>query len=311
MKLGNWNLNPQSPIVALGELLWDLLPGGRRAGGAPFNFAFHCTQLGHSAVIVSSVGDDELGRELREEVRRLGMSDEFIQTDRDHPTGTVTVQLDAKGQPTYTISENVAWDCIQWEPKLTALAGSARGVCFGTLAQRSQRSRDTIGAFIPSTDSDCLTVCDINFRRPFLSKDAIDDSLRLADWLKVNEDEAADLARSLDAWPAECLGGVGGFWRQRLLPTILSDKAVYAVTRGSHGCIVGDVRGDIDLPGIPVQVVDTVGAGDAFTAALLTQTLEGNPLAEAARFANAYAAVVCSKPGGTPPVSREEVERLL
>jgi fructokinase len=304
-------LKPEAPIIALGELLWDLLPTGRRAGGAPFNFAFHCNQLGHPAVIVSRVGDDNLGRELREEVKRLGMSDEFIQTDREHATGTVTVQLDAKGQPTYTITENVAWDFIDWEPRLAELAGVAGAVCFGTLAQRASRSRNTICAFIPSTNSECLAVCDINFRKPFLSKEVIDDSLRLADWLKASEQEAAELARSLDAWPAEFVGGVGGYWRQRLLPAILSDKAVYAVTRGPNGCVVGDVRQDFDLPGIPVQVVDTVGAGDAFTAALLTQTLDGKSLVEAARVANAYSAVVCTKPGGTPIVSREEVEPLL
>lgn len=301
----------ETPIVALGELLWDLLPTGRRAGGAPFNFAFHCNQLGHPAVIVSRVGDDDLGRELRAEVKRLGMSDEFIQTDPDHATGTVTVQLDVQGQPTYTITENVAWDFIHWGPTLVGLAKSARAVCFGTLAQRGQRSRAAIGAIISLTNADCLAVCDINFRKPFLSQEVIDDSLRLADWLKANEQEAAELAQSLDAWPAEYMGGVGGYWRQRLLPAILSDKAVYAVTRGPNGCVVGDVRQDVDLPGIPVQVVDTVGAGDAFTAALLTQTLEGKPLVEAARFANAYSAVVCTKPGGTPRVSREEVERLL
>ena len=249
--------------------------------------------------------------ELRKEVKRLGMSDEFIQIDREHPTGTVTVQVDAAGQPTYTITENVAWDFIDWEPRLTELAGVARAVCFGTLAQRATRSRNTIGAFIPSTNSECLAVCDINFRKPFLSQEVIDDSFRMADWLKTNEQEAAELAASLDAWPAEYVGGVGGYWRQRLLPAILTDRAVYAVTRGPNGCMVGDVRQEFDLPGIPVQIVDTVGAGDAFTAALLTQTLEGKPLVEAARFANAYSAVVCTKPGGTPQVSREEVERLL
>lgn len=299
------------PIVALGELLWDLLPTGRQAGGATFNFAFHCHQLGHQAIIVSSVGDDDLGRELREEVKQVGMSDEFIQTDREHPTGTVAVQVDAKGQPTFTIAENVAWDFIDWTPSLAELATSARAVCYGTLAQRAPRSRDTIGAFIPSTNEDCIAVCDINFRKPFLTQTAINDSLRLADWLKVNEDEAKEMVRSLDAWPAEHLNGVGGYWRQRLLPVILSEKVVYAVTRGANGCVVGDVHQDFDLSSVKIKVVDTVGAGDAFTAALLTQLLDGKPLLQAARFANAYAAVVASKPGGTPSVTREEVERLL
>src|SRR6188768_3513580 len=135
-----------SPIVGIGELLWDVFPDGRKvAGGAPFNFAFHCRQLGHDAAIVSRVGDDELGRELREEVKRLGMSDEFIQTDREHPTGTVRVSVDAAGQPTYTIREDVAWDSIEWNDPLAAMATGAVAVCFGTLAQRKPISRASIG----------------------------------------------------------------------------------------------------------------------------------------------------------------------
>src|SRR5437868_5521515 len=126
-----------NPVVGIGELLWDVYPDGRKvAGGAPFNFAFHCHQLGHPAVIVSRVGDDDLGRELREEVRRLGLSDEYIQTDSDHPTGTVRVSVDERGQPTYTITENVAWDYIAWDERLEQLAREAAAVCFGTLAQR-------------------------------------------------------------------------------------------------------------------------------------------------------------------------------
>src|SRR6516164_9702140 len=137
-----------SPIVGLGELLWDVYLDGRKvAGGAPFNFAFHCHQLGHPAVIVSRVGDDDLGRELREEVRRLGLSDENIQTDRDHPTGTVRVALDENKVPTYTITENVAWDFVGWGDGLAALAERTAVVCYGSLAQRCEPTRGTIHAF--------------------------------------------------------------------------------------------------------------------------------------------------------------------
>src|SRR6476660_6417652 len=121
-----------APIVAIGELLWDLLPGGRRAGGAPFNFAFHCHQLGHDAVIVSRVGDDDLGRELRTEVRRLGLSDEYIQTDVGRPTGTVRVTVDPDGRPSYAIAEDVAWDYVRWTKNLEALGATAAAVCHGT-----------------------------------------------------------------------------------------------------------------------------------------------------------------------------------
>jgi fructokinase len=271
-------MDKRPPIVALGELLWDLLPTGPRAGGAPFNFAFHCHQLGHPAVIVSRVGADELGRRLRAEVRRLGLGDDYIQTDPDHPTGTVQVVLDAAGQPAYTIAEGVAWDFIAWESRLEGLAVSARAVCFGTLAQRAPESRSTVRRVVA-----------LNLRPPFDSPETIREAMDLADWLKLNEHEAGRLPTGFD-------------------PSSL-DLACF--TRGADGCLVRTPTEAVDVPGIPVRVADTIGAGDAFTAALLTQHLEGKPLREAARFANAYAAVVASKVGGTPSVTRAEAERLL
>lgn len=274
------------PIVALGELLWDLLPDGPRAGGAPFNFAFHCHQLGHPAVIVSRVGKDDLGRRLRAEVRRLGLSDEYIQTDPDHPTGTVQVSLDAAGQPTYTITEGVAWDFIGWEERLAELARSATAVCFGTLAQRAAESRSTIRRFVAQAHGP--VVLDLNLRPTSEAVEMISTSLDLADWLKLNEDEASRL-------PAD------------FKPAAMD---LVCVTRGANGCFIRTRSETVDVPGHAVPVADTVGAGDAFTAALLTQQLEGRPLREAARFANAYAAVVASKVGGTPAVARAEVERL-
>jgi len=281
-------LKPETPIVAIGELLWDLLPTGRRAGGAPFNFAFHCYQFGHPAVIVSRVGDDDLGRELRAEVRRLGMSDEHIQMDPEHPTGTVKVDVGSDGQPKFTITADVAWDYIEWQPRLGALAESARAVCFGTLAQRRPISRETVRRFARQAHGRCPVIFDVNFRRPFDSGEPVESSVGVSDWVKVNENEFE--------YPID--------WAYL-------DLDLFCLTRGSKGCFVQARAEYIDLPGIPVRVADTVGAGDAFTAALLTQHLEGKPLADAARFANAYAAVVASKPGGTPQVERAEVERLL
>jgi fructokinase len=162
---------------------------------------------------------------------------------------------------------------------------------------------------VATTPADCLSICDLNIRRPFVSDAVILDSLNLADVLKVNEEEAAEVARVFAHRPQRP-GDVDSF-RDQLLPAIVSDRAVFAVTRGVNGCVVGDRTETIALLGLAVAVADTVGAGDAFTAALLTQRLEGKSLREAARFANAYAAVVASKPGGTPLVSRAEVERLL
>lgn len=280
-------MSADRPIVALGEVLWDLLPSGPRAGGAPFNFAFHCHQLGHPAVIVSRVGDDDLGHRLRAEVRRLGLSDESIQTDPEHATGTVQVSLDAAGQPAYMITERVAWDFIEWEPRLEGLAESARAICFGTLAQRGPESQSTIRRMVALAHG--LVVLDLNLRPPFDSDETIRVSLELADGLKLNEHEAGRLPADFDS----------------------SALDLVCITRGANGCLVRTPAEVVDIPGVPVLVADTIGAGDAFTAALLTQHLEGKPLREAARFANAYAAVVASKVGGTPSVTRAEVERLL
>jgi fructokinase len=302
---------PATPIVALGEILWDLLPSGRRAGGAPFNFAFHCAQLGHPATIVSRVGDDDLGRELRAEIRRLGMSDEHIQTDPDHPTGTVRVALDATGQPKYVIAENAAWDFIDWNERIEQLAESALAFCFGTLAQRSDGSRRTIQRFTRRANPSCLVVCDLNIRRPFASDFVIEDSVTSADWLKVNEEEADAVIMAFRLSRTNTMATPAAYWQRMLLAAMRSDEGVFAVTRGKRGCVVGDRGSVAEIPGIPVSVVDTVGAGDAFTAALLTQSLEGKSLREAARFANAYAALVATKAGETPDVSRAEVERLL
>lgn len=298
-----------NPIVGIGELLWDIYPDGRKvAGGAPFNFAFHCHQLGHPAVIVSRVGDDDLGRELREQVKRLGLSDEYIQTDREHPTGTVRVTLDQHKVPTYTITEKVAWDYIGWDDELERLAGTAVAMCFGTLAQRlgtpiamyrlvtEMRARRPPG----------LIVFDVNLRSSSGHPQILEWGLKVSHWRKVNLEELSILeghtASELFDWPSA--GGIA------------------ILTRGDEGCVVyhqweeDDGEGGeffpnetIEEPGVPVRVVDTVGAGDAFTAAMVCLHLEGRQLRECARFANHYAARVCEYQGATPRIDRAEVER--
>ena len=283
------------PIIGLGEILWDMLPNGRRAGGAPFNFAFHCHQLGHPAVIVSRVGDDDLGRELLAEVHRLGMTDEFIQIDPEHPTGTVDVRVDEKGQPSYTITENVAWDFLEWRDEFDTLIGRSAAVSFGTLAQRDEVSRETIHRFLTFANGKAIRVCDINLRPPFVEREVIADSFRMADWVKMNDGESVEIS-------AAC-GLAYAISRER-------PGELLCVTRGGNGCAVSWKGEKVDFPGIPIQVADTVGAGDAFTAGLVTRILEGKSLEQAARFANALAALVASRPGGTPTIDRAEVERL-
>jgi fructokinase len=318
-----------NPIVGIGEVLWDVYPDGRKvAGGAPFNFAFHCHQLGHPAVIVSRVGDDDLGRELRERVRELGLSDEFIQTDRDHPTGTVQVTLDASAVPTYTITEDVAWDYIAWDEKLAELASQYEAVCFGTLAGRTltKPAEDPLTRFLltpskvfqPSTPFDPLAkwsprtdrreprplqVADLNLRPPFVNSRAVERAICYPGWYKVSADEMRALAPGLgphltpQQWYADT-------WWEGGPP----DK-VLIVTDGPNGVTILHRDFEFHEPGVPARVVDTVGAGDAFTAAMVCLHLEGRPLRECARFANQYAARVCEQPGGTPRIDRAEVER--
>jgi len=297
------------PIVGIGELLWDVFPDGRKvAGGAPFNFAFHCKQLGHDAVIVSRVGDDDLGHGLREEVRRLGLSDEFIQTDRDHPTGTVRVSVDAAGQPTYTITEDVAWDWIAFDERLRRLAERCRGVCFGTLAQRAEGSGHMVQEFLQQHlhrgEWFPWRVFDVNLRQSYYTPEAIRASLARAEWVKVSSEELPTLAEILGC----SMDDPAGFAKQLVCLTTPEQRCV-VWTHGGDGADVFTSGEDIHEPGVPTRVVDTVGAGDSFTAAMVCLHLEGRPLRECARFANYYAARVCEHRGATPKIDRAEVER--
>jgi fructokinase len=300
-----------NPIVGIGEVLWDIYPDGRKvAGGAPFNFAFHCHQLGHRAVIVSRVGNDDLGNSLRQRVRELGLSDEHIQTDRKQPTGTVQVSVDKAGQPTYTIGKNVAWDDIEWTKALAELNRNASVVCHGTLALRSRVSRQTIlkcaGLKSARGKEPGLVVYDVNLREKCLVSE---DAIRRAHWIKVNETEypaledCIDNAMDDDPWPRTQEG-----YFQYLRYLGAPENQVWLATRGAAGAEIVTEKSREAIRGVPAKVVDTVGAGDAFTAAMVCLHLEGRPLRECARFANYYAARVCEQPGGTPQIDRREVE---
>jgi fructokinase len=298
------------PIVGIGEILWDIYPDGRKvAGGAPFNFAFHCHQLGHPAVIVSRVGNDDLGRELRAEVRRLGISDECLQTDPIRPTGTVQVRLDAAGVPTYIITEQVAWDGIEPSDLLNRLGENAAAVCFGTLAQRSDASCETIQGFLCTSrfgpGGYAYRIFDVNLRQSYYDKQRITWSLYRSHTVKLNVDELATLA-GLFGWPGTTIPE----WVQGMFRFSAAETRLVIVTLGADGCIIYPERGEpICGPAAPAQVVDTVGAGDAFTAAMVCQYLEGRPLLDAAMFAVWYAARVCEHHGATPRIDRADVER--
>lgn len=299
-------------IVGIGELLWDLFPDGRKvAGGAPFNFAFHCQQLGHEAAIVSRVGDDDLGRELREEIRRLGITDTFVQTDREHPTGTVPITVDQEGQPSYTFPPDVAWDFIEWTESLAELAGQSEVVCFGTLAQRSRASQGSIDQMIASCRN-AIRIFDANFRHR-LDIESYDRVLKLikeCDWLKVNENEIYQILFDVsETQICEPVSPKESSIRY-VFDTRMDPRRVGILTRGKKGVAVTDWQRTEWVPGVSVDVIDTVGAGDAFTAAMVCLHLEGRPLRDCARFANHYAARVCEHRGATPIISRADIERV-
>jgi fructokinase len=284
-------------VVGIGELLWDLLPDGRQMGGAPANFAFHAQALGASSAIVSAVGDDRSGREILEELGRRGLERSGIAVVSGAPTGTVTVALDAGGIPHYTIHEGVAWDVLPWTTGLGDLAARADAVCFGSLAQRSPVSRATIGAFLDATGPDCLRVLDLNLRQAYFSRETVHGLLGRATVLKLNDDELATVAGML-SFPGP---------ESRVLAALLEayPLSLIALTKGPSGSRLFGRGVDIIDPGHPIETADTVGAGDAFTAALVAGMLRRKGWEEIGERANRVAAFVCSRKGAWPDLPAE------
>ncbi len=247
--------------------------------------------------MVSRIGSDERGAAIREAVRRLGQSDDFIQEDREHPTGTVAVAVDKRGQPTFTITPDGAYDFLSWEDRLDVIARQARALCFGTLIQRHPHARETVRRLLRSA-SNALVICDINLRQQFYSLEIIEAALHACRWVKLNDGELVVLRDLL---------GLDGTNESALLANLRQRYNVElgCLTRGANGCLVQTDDEEIAAPGIPVTVVDTVGAGDAFTAGLLCAVLEGKEIGEAATFANRLASRVAASAGGTPILERE------
>lgn len=279
-------------IAGIGELLWDVLPQGKQMGGAPCNFAFHALQAGFDAHVISAVGEDQDGREILMVMDQLEVNKSTVQINSAYPTGTVTVELDSAGIPDYIIHENVAWDHINWSEDLGILAGEMDAVCFGSLAQRNQVSGNTIRRFLETTTPECLRVYDINLRQSFYDRETVLRSLELANVLKLNEDELPVLAGYLgyDGSEEDTLTSLLGDFQLRLI----------AYTKGSQGSwlMTPDETSHCEVPS--VEVADTVGAGDSFTAVLLAGILNGLSLKRVHEAATEVAAFVCSRHGATP-----------
>ena len=281
-------------VAGLGEVLWDLLPGGKQLGGAPSNFAYHARALGAESVIVSAVGRDALGQEILERLASHGLSDNYIAVEESLPTGTVDVRLDPRGRPEFVIHENAAWDSIRMTRPLQDLARGLSAICFGTLAQRSPISRSTIRDLIRSTPPGCIRVFDVNLRQKFYTPAIIQESLALSSLLKLNEEELREVAR---------LCSLGGTERE-ILKELLQrfDLRMIALTRGERGSLLFTRTESSEVHPPEIEVADTVGAGDAFTAALTVGLLRKLPLEVLNRRAAALAGYVCTQEGAMPPI---------
>ncbi len=282
-------------LVGLGEILWDVLPEGKKLGGAPANFAYHAQTLGGSGVVVSCIGDDKLGREITEQLEKLGLERSYIAVDKEHPTGTVTVELDEKGVPNFTIHEDVAWDFIPTTPQLLQLAADVDAVCFGSLRQRSYVSRRTVRDFLQATKPDCLRIFDINIRQSFYNKVIVDDMLRLSNICKLNNDELLVVAKLLDLAGSETD-----------ILSMLTERyslKLIVLTKAEFGSRLYAQNENSEHKGItPERIADTVGAGDAFTAAVALGLILGKDLDEINEHANRIASFVCLQSGATPKI---------
>jgi len=279
-------------VIGIGELLWDLLPSGKVRGGAPGNFAYQTYALGAESSLITRVGNDPLGGELLDELRALSLPTETVQIDASAPTGTVTVELSADGQPRFTIHEGVAWDRIAATGTALKQVAAADIVCFGSLAQRHEVSRTTIQTLVAATPPTALRIFDINLRQNFYSREIIEQSLALANVLKLNDGELPIVAGML---------GLKGTTKEQLKALEQRyELRLVALTRGARGSLLYSAGQWSDHPGLPVVVKDTVGAGDAFTAATALGLHRHLELGEINQRANELACYVCSCDGATP-----------
>lgn len=285
-------------IVGLGELLWDIFLQGKYLGGAPANFAYHISALGHKGIVASRIGKDRLGKEIIDAVATLGLTREYIQIDSNHPTGTVDVKVDSNGHPKYTITQNVAWNFLEFDEKWNILAEKADAVCFGSLAQRSSESRKTIIEFLRHTGKEAVRIFDINLRQNFYSIEIIAESLKISSILKLNDEELPILIDLLGYQKKES---------EEELCRLLIEKYgldLVCLTKGRNGSLLVNERETVKHPGRKVTVIDTVGAGDAFTAALAIQYLKGSSLERISEAANRLGSWVASQAGATPPTNK-------
>jgi fructokinase len=293
-----------STILGIGELLWDILPAGPQLGGAPANYTVMAGRLGSHAVVLSRIGRDELGERALEVLAPFPVDCGQLQVDPMQPTGAVTVEL-ADGQPSYVIHQPAAWDCFEPTEAWLAQAALADAVCFGSLGQRSEHSRRTIHALVRATRPDCQRIFDVNLRAPFYTGEIVRDSLQLASVMKMNDAEVP-LVLVLLGLPAEASLRGGA---ERLLE-VYPNLELVAITRGGEGSLLVGRSEWNEHAGIPIQVADTIGAGDAFTAAMTHYLLKGAPLKMLNEAGNRWGGFVASQSGAMPAIPPETLRRI-
>ena len=287
-------------VVGLGEALWDVLPEGKKLGGAPANFAFHAGQFGLNSIAVSALGEDNLAEETIQQLEEKDL--QYCMPRVPYPTGTVQVTLDNEGIPTYDIKENVAWDNIPFNDDVKAVAENTRAVCWGSLAQRNVVSRESIYKFLDATPKDCMKIFDINLRQNFYTKEVICESMKRCNILKINDEELVLIGRMF---------GYPGLDIENKCWLILGkyNLDMLVLTCGTNGSYVFTPGSMSYQPTPKVEVADTVGAGDSFTGTFCASILAGKPVTEAHKLAVSVSAYVCTQ-NGAMPILPEEVKEM-
>jgi fructokinase len=293
----------QKTILSFGETLWDLFPSGPVLGGAPCNLAYRLHSLGDRAVIVTRLGRDEYGARALEQLTALGMESTHIQMDDGHPTGTVQVTLDDKGNPDFHIVPAVAYDFIDVTDDLLELAATAECFCFGTLAQRSPASRLSLQRLLEVT-AKCVKFLDVNLRKDCFFKETLSESLKRANVLKMNLQEAHYLAELFEF----ALSSLPDFCAEMIEEWSLS---CCVVTLGEHGAFAASAKEKVYVPGYEINVKDTCGSGDAFSAGFIHKYLRRGTLADCCQLGNALGSMVAMQTGATTPITLDEVRRFL
>ena len=291
-------------IVAFGEVLWDLLPSCTVLGGAPFNFTYRAGSLGDMGLMVSRLGSDDLGKRACEKIVELGLDTTHIQWDHKFPTGTVQVSFDEHNNPDYVIIPNVAYDRIEINQALVQTVAKADCLCFGTLAQRSATSRRTLRELIKQAGN-TLKLLDINLRKDCYTPESVRFSLQNADILKLNEDEAHTLEKMLDITCSDLCDFCYNMLNRWSLEFCV-------VTLAAKGALAVSARGDsVYVPGYKVDLVVSLGSGDAFSAGFVHRILRGDPVVQACEFGNVLGALVATQAGATAPLTDESIEQFL